>query len=87
MGVPGYLKKGWGKSRWRRVARFRLGSEMMGGGGDIGRMRIKGDVGYAGGGKKLGNMYGRNVRVGEREGDGRRWWGKCWEMMQRGKCG
>ncbi|XP_071572942.1 uncharacterized protein [Temnothorax nylanderi] len=27
-GIPGYLKKGWGESRWRRVARFRLGSEM-----------------------------------------------------------
>lgn len=29
-GVPGYLKKGWGESRWKRVARFRLGSEMKG---------------------------------------------------------
>lgn len=27
-GVPGYLKKGWGESRWKRVARFRLGSEV-----------------------------------------------------------
>lgn len=27
-GIPEYLKKGWGESRWRRVARFRLGSEM-----------------------------------------------------------
>jgi len=27
-GVPGYLKKGWGESRWSRVARFRLGGEM-----------------------------------------------------------
>ena len=27
-GVPGYLKKGWGESRWQRVARFRLGNEM-----------------------------------------------------------
>lgn len=27
-GIPGYLKKGWGESRWRRVARFRLGSEV-----------------------------------------------------------
>lgn len=24
-GIPGYLKKGWGENRWRRVARFRLG--------------------------------------------------------------
>jgi len=27
-GVPGYLKKGWGESRWKRIARFRLGNEM-----------------------------------------------------------
>jgi len=27
-GNSGYLKKGWGKSRWRRVARFRLEREM-----------------------------------------------------------
>jgi len=27
-GVPGDLKKGWGESRWKRVARFRLGSEV-----------------------------------------------------------
>ena len=31
VGVPGYLKKGWGECRWRRVARFRLGCEMRGG--------------------------------------------------------
>ena len=31
VGVPGYLKKGWGESRWQRVARFRLGNEMRGG--------------------------------------------------------
>lgn len=27
-GVPGYLKKDWGENRWRRVMRFRLGSEV-----------------------------------------------------------
>lgn len=27
-GVLGYLKKGWGESRWRRIARFKLGNEM-----------------------------------------------------------
>ncbi|XP_068993226.1 golgin subfamily A member 6-like protein 24 [Neodiprion pinetum] len=27
-GIPGYLGKGWEESRWIRVARFRLGSEM-----------------------------------------------------------
>lgn len=26
--IPGYLKKGWGESRWNRVARFRMGNEM-----------------------------------------------------------
>ncbi|KMQ86940.1 hypothetical protein RF55_13934, partial [Lasius niger] len=29
-GIPGYLKKGWGENRWGRVARFKLGSEMLG---------------------------------------------------------
>jgi len=27
-GIPKYLRKGWGESRWRRVARFRLGNEV-----------------------------------------------------------
>lgn len=27
-GIPGYLKKRWGESRWKRVARFRLKNEM-----------------------------------------------------------
>jgi len=27
-GIPGYLGKGWGESRWRRIARFRLGNEI-----------------------------------------------------------
>ena len=30
-GVPGYLKKGWGESRWQMVAKFRLGNGMRGG--------------------------------------------------------
>ncbi|KYN10179.1 hypothetical protein ALC57_17696, partial [Trachymyrmex cornetzi] len=30
-GVPVYLGKGWGKGRWRRVARFRLGNEVRDG--------------------------------------------------------
>lgn len=29
-GIPGYLKKELGKSRWKRVAKFRLGNEMKG---------------------------------------------------------
>ena len=31
VGVPGYMKRGWGESRWIRVATFRLGNEMRGG--------------------------------------------------------
>lgn len=27
-GIPGYLKKGWGENRWKRVARYRLGNEI-----------------------------------------------------------
>ncbi|EZA53803.1 hypothetical protein X777_06867 [Ooceraea biroi] len=30
-GIPEYLKKGWGESRCRRLARFRLGNEMRAG--------------------------------------------------------
>jgi len=26
--VPGYLKKGWGRERWSRIARFSLGNEV-----------------------------------------------------------
>jgi len=29
-GIPAYLEKGWGESRWRRVIRFRLNNEMRG---------------------------------------------------------
>ena len=29
-GIPEYLKKGWEESRWKRIARFRLGNEMRG---------------------------------------------------------
>jgi len=28
VGIPEYLKKGWGESRWRRVIRYKLGNEM-----------------------------------------------------------
>lgn len=51
-GVPGYLKKGWGESRWQRQARFRLGNEMR-----IGtrRMHRGGYVECLKGRKKLGN--------------------------------
>ncbi|CAD6235336.1 GSCOCG00012413001-RA-CDS, partial [Cotesia congregata] len=29
-GLPEYLKKDWGKERWRRIARFRLGDYLKG---------------------------------------------------------
>ena len=63
-GVPGYLKKGWGESRWQRVAKFRLGNGMRGGGG-IGRKRKKGGAGYLAGVRSLGSMCGRYVWGGE----------------------
>lgn len=31
MGVPEYLRKNWGESRWQRVAKYRLGNGMKGG--------------------------------------------------------
>ena len=98
VGVPGYLKKGWGESRWRRVARFRLGSEMREG-GDIGRMRRKGDVGFAGGGGNMGTcmggMYGMERGKGLAgdggevlgdEGEGERWMRRVeeWRGVQDG---
>lgn len=27
-GIPEYLKRGWGESRWRRIVRFRMNNEM-----------------------------------------------------------
>ncbi|KAK0169531.1 hypothetical protein PV328_011925 [Microctonus aethiopoides] len=30
VGIPGYLKKNWGESRWQRVAKYRLGGGMKG---------------------------------------------------------
>jgi len=29
VGIPEYLKKGCGESRWRRVMRYRIGNESM----------------------------------------------------------
>lgn len=31
-GMPDYMKKEWGKSRWKREARYRLRNEMRDGG-------------------------------------------------------
>lgn len=28
-GIPEYLRRGWGEERWNRVARYRLGNEML----------------------------------------------------------
>lgn len=62
--IPKYLKKRWGESRWQRIAGFRLGCRMRG--GDIGRRRRReGNVGHVEGGRRIGNMYGRNVWIGE----------------------
>lgn len=29
-GIPKYLRKGWGESRWRRIVRFRMNNEIKG---------------------------------------------------------
>jgi len=42
-GISDYLKKSWEESRWKRVARYRLGNEMR---EDTGRKRREGDVNY-----------------------------------------
>lgn len=63
-GIPGYLKKGWGESRWRRVARFRLGSEMRE--AWFWEGKVKKSVGCVGVRARRGNMCGKSVGSGER---------------------
>lgn len=61
-GIPGYLKKGWGESRWNRVARFRKGNEM-------GERKYwedrEGRECRLCGKQRHGNMCGRDVGLGE----------------------
>jgi len=89
VGIPEYLKRGWGESRWRRVMRYRLGNEMRknlyweGEGQEIVQsMWIRGgDMGAC-----MGEMQGLEIGGGElarssrtdvgREGGGR---GRPWE--------
>jgi len=52
------------ESRWRRVARYRLGNEMR---GDTRRKRRGGDVDYVVERGKLKSMCGRGVEIERRE--------------------
>lgn len=60
-GIPKYLKKGWGESRWQRVVGFRLGNELRE--GKYWGKRRKGHVGYVeretGGRGDIGICMGR----------------------------
>jgi len=74
-GIPEYLKKDWGESRWQRVARFRLGNEVKE--GKYWEEEEKGKCRLCGGGRR-GSMYGKSVENGRREGVvGRMRWGGC----------
>lgn len=67
-GNSGVSKEGIGKSRWRRMARFRLGNKMREGyWRDIGRMKKKESVGYAKWKGRRERMYERSVGSGRRE--------------------
>jgi len=85
-GVPEYLKRGWKEERWQRVARFRLGDGMREGRYWEGEEERE-SAGYAAGGRRRESTCGRNVRIGEWRGDGRRWWKKCWERGEKEKSG
>lgn len=57
--MPGYLKKGWGESRWQRIVKFRLGDGIKE--GKYWRKRKEGSVEYVDGQCRRGNIYGKNV--------------------------
>lgn len=63
--VPGYLKKGWGESRWRSVARFRLRNEIKE--RESRKKRKRGDVDYATGGENRRSMCGKIAGNGKME--------------------
>lgn len=58
--IPGYLKKGWEGSRWKRVMRFRLRNKLKGNkywerkDRKICRLCVKGHI-------RHGSIYGKNV--------------------------
>lgn len=83
-GILGYLKRGWEESRWRKVARFRLGGEIRES-IDIGKRRRRGRyVGCVEKEKRHRNTYGRDVGNGKGEkGAGRRMWVGYWERRVR----
>lgn len=77
-GLPGYLKKRWGESRWKRIARFRLGNEMRER-ADTGESKGRGNADCVEGNESLGNTCGRDAGVGQREeGIGKRSAEECW---------
>ena len=59
-GFPEYLRKGGGKARWRRIARFRLGSEIREGRYWEGLQKRLCRVC----GRKHGNMFGKDAGTG-----------------------
>lgn len=58
-GISEYLKNGWEKSKWRRIARFRLGNEIKE--GRYWETKKKKNVEYAKIRGKPRSIYGRVV--------------------------
>lgn len=80
--IPGYLKKDWGKSRGRRVIRFRLENEMRVGIGKKSRQCCADCVEEGG---RPGSIRGRVVG---RDGVAGRWrWDKWWGRKERESSG
>lgn len=85
-GIPRYLKKGWRESKWRRVARFRLGSEVRE--SKYWKKEEKKICRICGGKKKHGNMCGKGVGSRRRwKVAGRKMWDGCWGMRGRERDG
>jgi len=75
-GIPAYLRKGWGESRWRRVMRFRLNNEMRG--ARYWEAEEKRRCRMCGGGEEtwehvLGECMGRE--------EGENWWERMRELL------
>jgi len=76
VGIPEYLRKNWGESRWQRVAKYMLGNGMRG--GDTEWRRRGEDAEYAKERRRHGSTFGRSVWEWERGQHSRRWWRRYW---------
>lgn len=73
-GISAYLKKGWRKSRWRRMLRFRMNNEMRG--ARYWKSEEKRNCRRCGGGEETWEHV-----LGECRGE--EWKGNWWEKMEK----